>query len=228
MQQRRKKKQSSEDPTRTWCSILECTCLWDEDTFCIHKHLSCIHIRLHNILHIGKMCECKYISNLLTYCPISWSAWRMIFHKQVTKNIKKRHPLVAPILPHSLNPYFCFQITHSTGHWPSLHGAVMPRWACNRWDDETQPPVDMDHFLCLPGRCWKGYTKTMKAKKFASGETDMFLVDVCCQALSWNWCCHTKCGLLQSKVFYISIDPATFREQLELEMMQFSSYLRSS
>lgn len=112
------------------------------------------------------------------------------------------------------------QITHSTGHWPSLHGAVMT-WACNRWDDETQPPVDMDHFLCLPGRCWKGYTKTMKAKKFASGETDMFLVDVSCQTLSWNWCCHTKRGLLQSKVFYISIHPATFREQLELGMMQF-------
>lgn len=106
------------------------------DTFCIHKHLSCIHIHLHNILHISRICDCKYISNLLTYCPISWSAWRMIFHEQVTKNIKNNIPwLSLYCLMAWISIYL--QITHSTGHWPSLHGAVMARWACNRWDPTT-------------------------------------------------------------------------------------------
>ena len=155
MQQRRKKNYPQRTPhehhVQYWMHLFV-----GRDTFCIHKHLSCIHIHLHDILHIRRICDCKYISNLLTYCPISWSAWRMIFHKQVTKNIKKQHPWLSLYrLMAWIRIYL--QITHSTGHWPSLHGAVMTRWACNRWDDETQPPVDMDHFLCLPGRCWNRY-----------------------------------------------------------------------
>lgn len=39
----------------------------------------------------------------------------MIFHKQVTKNIKKQHPLVVPIPPHGLNPYL---LANHSLHWP--------------------------------------------------------------------------------------------------------------
>ena len=110
------------------------------DTFCIHKHLSCIHIRLHNILHISRICDCKCISNLLTYCPISWSAWRMIFHEQATKKHQTTTSLGCPYTaswPESVST--CKSLTPlATG----LH-CMVQWWHAGRATDEMMRPNNL-------------------------------------------------------------------------------------
>ncbi len=123
-----------------------------------------------------------------------------MFHEQV--NLKKSIPRLSPYCLTAWNIHF------RSLDWPFC----MAQWWHGGAADEPQEPgiLDMDHFLWLPGRYWKG-TKTVVKEGFRD-ETDIFFCGCLLSSPLVEISGATLKRLLIIQVFVISTHPATFRE----------------